>query len=1645
MERVKTPLQRKSAATAQRARWSTSARAQHHESVASVIHFAQHGASRDEHVTNALSDNANSLQSTGVFQRMCNECEEESVNEVQTKTDSSMPAVSAPDDPLELQADQVANAVLAQSESAVASAPVVQASSTVVAQTINNSLSAKSAPAATQTPDQLQRMCSTCEDDTQHEEAIQKKSELPVSTIDDPLERQADQVASHVVQASPEVRQASTETLQTKCSGAPEEELQRMCSECEEDIQRKPNDDHADGARPGLWGRIKQVLHGGFTLPCRAAEFFSRRMGFDFDGVKIHTDPVAASTAEQLHARAYTYRNHVVFAANEFQPETNAGRHLIAHELTHVAQQGAALPMAAATTGAATVAASPAQIQGDWELPSASDVWDAGVGVVSSGASAVGDAVDSVVTLGADAIWSMVRAVAPQALMDLIAEVREKGFFGYIKEKVSNAASSLFGGLADQSGIIGTVLQTFGRLATTAGEIIAALVQGDCEPLFAAFGQLQTMVSELANDAWTAISDFFRPVGEFFSDLWNRFGAPVVEWLQQFAGDAWAFISGLGQQIWDWTRPVIDAIRAVVSDAWSWVKEQLGIASEDNESPNGLIQWIQGKAQEAWDAIKLEMQPVIEPVQQVIAKVQEVLPLEAILNFRETVNGWLQQAAATARNLDAQQGGDVAENQDTLRNEILPAILDSIANFRLSLIATGAWVAEKIGSAVDVGLSFVAAISSSPILSAIGSIFTWLGDGMNNLGSWARQTVQSLFQLLGDGLVRLSQFIEPILNALRRIAEVLGNILGMLPDFLLGPIWMLLPDCIKNPIKNFFVEQILNRIPLFQQLMAAGDIWARVQQTALTILRQIFVDGDLLGAAWRFFREMLGLIGIPAQLILQIIANAAQAFSDILMDPIGFLGNLLRAMWEGATRFFSNIFSHLFGGVSTWLFGQMSEAGIEPPDLSSFRSIIGFVFDLLGLTMENIWRILAEHIGQPLVDRVRGAIELASGAWEWISTAVTEGLPGIWRMIQERISNLWDTVLTSVATWVNTAIIETGMRWLMSLLDVTGITPVINSLIAIYRAIESFAQYMAQMLEIVNSVVQGIADIARGVIDSGAQYVETALADGVPIVVGFLANQFGLGHLGERVRELIEGVRERVNGALDWIITNAINLGRAFLDMVQSGVAAVRNWWEARKEFHDAAGGQHELYFQSERGEMIVESDPQPVPQFLSQLVIPAEDPQHAQKQQHKTQAETIYRDIARLRQTLQATPSGPSATTAQAELNQKIDELSVHLTPLLVGAAATAGGRIPNPLTLATLNDPPVTTPRTAPEETADLNAARQLILLAREQVHGTDQLATEYFDKIRTRFTLTEVAYQAQGAVFNVKLRAAQELIVPIDVPLRGTAPGITLASHVTPTPGTAGGDSVAIAMVADPIGFDKTDGSEPRDSALRVVMNSLVTDPTRNSESKYIKGHLLNHNIGGPGDAANMYPITGEANSAHNRRVEERVKGWVTDNHYWAYYSVHVRSITESITHPNTKHPDNFINATFHTESYIKNADGTHRDEFADDIVSNYVKQDGTAVAASGPIYQLDTQIKGDLDNLAATSRTTGAITAATEHYNSTATSRVQLGAERISVMIEAYNSYALGNLATWPENKRTSLTYVNNRASDIHRILTSPVTT
>lgn len=98
-----------------------------------------------------------------------------------------------------------------------------------------------------------------------------------------------------------------------------------------------------NAAEPSVEERIEQTRGNGMPLPPVALDEMERKFGQDFSAVTIHNDAEAAKLCKELNARAFTVGNDIYFAPGEFAPETDNGRELLAHELTHVVQQSSSI------------------------------------------------------------------------------------------------------------------------------------------------------------------------------------------------------------------------------------------------------------------------------------------------------------------------------------------------------------------------------------------------------------------------------------------------------------------------------------------------------------------------------------------------------------------------------------------------------------------------------------------------------------------------------------------------------------------------------------------------------------------------------------------------------------------------------------------------------------------------------------------------------------------------------------------------------------------------------------------------------------------------------------------------------------------------------------------------------------------------------------------------------------------------------------------------------------------------------------------------------------------------------------------------------------------------------------------------------
>lgn len=102
---------------------------------------------------------------------------------------------------------------------------------------------------------------------------------------------------------------------------------------------------------PAIVGQV--LSSAGTALQPAVRADLEARLGADFGAVRVHSDAAAARSAAAVGARAYAVGNQIVFGAGRYEPGSDDGRRLLAHELAHVAQQSAADPSGPLEIGAA--------------------------------------------------------------------------------------------------------------------------------------------------------------------------------------------------------------------------------------------------------------------------------------------------------------------------------------------------------------------------------------------------------------------------------------------------------------------------------------------------------------------------------------------------------------------------------------------------------------------------------------------------------------------------------------------------------------------------------------------------------------------------------------------------------------------------------------------------------------------------------------------------------------------------------------------------------------------------------------------------------------------------------------------------------------------------------------------------------------------------------------------------------------------------------------------------------------------------------------------------------------------------------------------------------------------------------------------
>ncbi|MFJ1635589.1 hypothetical protein ACIOHW_36360 [Streptomyces anulatus] len=272
-------------------------------------------------------------------------------------------------------------------------------------------------------------------------------------------------------------------------------------------------------------------------------------------------------------------------------------------------------------------------------------------------------------------------------------------------------------------------------------------------------------------------------------------------------------------------------------------------------------------------------------------------------------------------------------------------------------------------------------------------------------------------------------------------------------------------------------------------------------------------------------------------LLLGILAKAASAIMKIIKDPIGFLGNLVKAVGAGLNLFITNIADHLKTGVVSWLLGTAVKAGLDLPAKFDLKGIIQLIGSMLGLTWDNIrTRVTRKGVPDEAMSAVETSVPVAKNL-------AAEGPAGAVKEIQAETGDLKATILGKLTTYLIPTVLIAGITWIISLLNPAS--AFVRAVKGIIDIVTFIVTQGAQIADFVNAVLDAVIAIANGGQAGVPKLIETALATSIPLLIGFLAALLGIGGLANKVKSVFQSVSRPVTRAIDKIVDFITKKGKA--------------------------------------------------------------------------------------------------------------------------------------------------------------------------------------------------------------------------------------------------------------------------------------------------------------------------------------------------------------------------------------------------------------------------------------------------------------------------------------------------------------------
>lgn len=1132
-------------------------------------------------------------------------------------------------------------------------------------------------------------------------------------------------------------------------------------------------------------GRRSVSLHGsGAPLAADVRERLEAGFGADLAAVRVHQGAEAARMAQGHGARAFAFGHHVVLGRGESARDLA----LMAHEVAHVLQQRGAIASIQRCSSGGCCAGCGGGSSHESEAASAAAAVSSGgsyavTGQVSAATPQFEGEDEGVL---ASLIWNTANAVAPSLVP--IMKRGPEGVLDWIKDKVSGAIQTVVDTVMAPVRTVadtGKFLQAhIAPLLASMQQAAARIAQNDCKPITDAAARIEDLATKLITPVIEKIQAVVGKVGDFLKGVWDKFGTPVWEFLKKYAGEKWAALQQLIAWVWDLAKPVRD----LSAKASTWLKNKIGIG-EGPEGQNGILQWVQAKASQAWDWVQARIGPYKKQIQAVLATVAGVAllvsPAGPFIVAGAAIYGVVQGVKWIRANLGG--GNAIVKARAYAQTVLIPQMIGAIHRMTAAVTKMAGTVSGKLGD-FAAGLGKVVGAAASSALNFLVSAAQWVADKAGELAGWAAGKLTALADWIQRALTRLIEFLRPVMDFLGKVGALIVDVTS-LPLLLAGSLWNRIPACIRDPFVDWIIPLILRQIEIFKELVKNDEAWARTKADVMRIVRLVFVTKNLQGAIRATFDLLLRVFNVPLELLEQIKNKAVAAWDTVSKKPIAFIKNAVKTVGLGFQLYYDKLKDNLLAGLEGWLFGELADKGIaKPASWTDPMELVKFALNVMGLSMPHIFELMEKdgRFSKETVDKLRVAWRVISSAWDWIMDMKDKKPAEVTKEIIQSGKEFGKSILEGIVTWIMERVALELSVMATAAAASAGLSEVLDAVRRIYRAIKTAVRWARTILDMVNRIFDSVLDIASGALDGAAQFLNGAMKKATPAVIGFLGDQVGLGGVADEIKAQIDKLRAKVDKAILAIIDGAKALFASLVAAVKSVAGKIAAWWKTKTPI-DADGKKLTLITDgtAEQIELFVASSPaKRWSDYVSALPAGA-----------KSKPE--YADAMKLAKKLEARRQPISTADEKARAKAQDDAAKAMLLDINTLAA------------LIKVLDPGATVPQ--------------------------------------SEFSYGET--EADGS---------------------GTKAEATILSQKHP-PGTAPQDDPPVWKALADLGAGL--GQKVR-------------------KDWYVQGHLLNHNLGGPGMRFNMAPIAKRSNKEHLASVESLIKKEVMDDHKVLYYRVEAK---------------------------------------------------------------------------------------------------------------------------------------------------------